>query len=117
MKHALFGLILALIPGLALAGQATVVRAKAVKMGSGWRIDVTLRHADAGWDHYADGWGVYAPDGKKIAYRNLLHPHDDEQPFTRSLTGVKIPAGLGAVVIRGHDNVHGFGKPYTLKLP
>jgi len=33
----------------------------------------------------------------------------NEQPFTRSLSGVKLPAGIKQVVIRGHDSVHGFG--------
>ncbi len=117
MKNAVIGLILSIIPGLALAGSADVVRAKATQTGGTWRIDVTVRHGDAGWDHYADGWGVYTAAGKKLGFRELLHPHDAEQPFTRSLTGVKIPAGTKSVVIRAQDNVHGKGKPYTLKLP
>lgn len=117
MKYAVLGLILSVIPTLALAGKAEVVRAKAIQTGSTWRIDVTVKHADAGWDHYADGWGVFTESGKRLGYRELLHPHDAEQPFTRSLTGVKIPAGTGAVVIRAEDNVHGTGPAYKLKLP
>lgn len=117
MKKALFGLILILVPTLGMAGQASVVRAKATKMGASWRIDVTVRHADAGWDHYANGWGVYTTNGKLLGYRELLHPHVDEQPFTRSLTGVKIPAGVTALVIRAKDNAHGEGPAFTLKLP
>ena len=36
--------------------------------GSGrWRFDVTVRHADEGWDHYADKWDVVAPDGTVLA--------------------------------------------------
>lgn len=117
MKNAIFGLVLALVPTLAAAGDTSVVRAKAAKMGGSWRIDVTIRHDDAGWDHYADGWGVYTTDGTQLGYRELLHPHVNEQPFTRSLTGVKIPAGVTALVIRAKDNVHGEGPPYTLQLP
>jgi hypothetical protein len=117
MKHAAFGLILSLIPTVGLAGQVSILGAKAVKMGGSWRIDVTVRHDDAGWDHYANGWGVYAADGRRLGYRELLHPHVNEQPFTRSLTGVKIPDGTTAVTIRAKDNVHGEGAPYTLTLP
>jgi hypothetical protein len=117
MKNAIFGLVLALVPTLAAAGDTSVVRAKAAKMGGSWRIDVTIRHDDAGWDHYADGWGVYTTEGTQLGYRELLHPHVNEQPFTRSLTGVKIPAGVTVLVIRAKDNVHGEGPPYTLQLP
>ena len=117
MKYAVFGLILAVVPTIGWAGEATVEKARAIKIGSTWRIDVTVRHADTGWDHYADGWGVYGTDGKQLGYRELLHPHVDEQPFTRSLTGVKIPAGTGAVIIRAKDNVHGEGPAFSLNLP
>jgi hypothetical protein len=37
----------------------------------------------------------------------LLHPHEAEQPFTRSLSGVEIPEDVGEVEVRAHDNVHG----------
>ena len=48
----------------------------------------------------------------------LLHPHVGEQPFTRALTGVAIPAGIDTVIIRAHDSVDGFGgKTLTLRLP
>ena len=43
------------------------------------------------------------------ATRTLLHPHVDEQPFTRSLTGITIPEGTDEVVVRAHDSVHGNG--------
>jgi hypothetical protein len=91
------------------AGEADVVSVKALKTGGTWRFDVTVRHDDTGWDHYADGWGVYTLDGTQLGYRELLHPHVDEQPFTRSLGGVKVPDGVNRVVIRAHDNVHGNG--------
>ena len=34
---------------------------------------------------------VCTPDGKVLGYRKLHHPHENEQPFTRSLSGVEIP--------------------------
>ncbi len=70
---------------------------------------VTLKHADEGWNHYADGWEVLGEDRKLLAKRVLRHPHVNEQPFTRSLPGVKLPAGTTRVIVRGHDKVHDYG--------
>ncbi|MGG7646161.1 hypothetical protein ACQ5SP_15220 [Rhodovulum sp. YNF3179] len=99
------------------AGEADIVAAEAVRGGETWRFEVTLRHADEGWDHYADGWAVLAPDGTELGYRELLHPHVAEQPFTRSLTGVTLPDGVDRVTIRAHDSVHGWGgAEITLEL-
>ena len=63
------------------------------------------------------GDDVEAPDGTELGYRKLLHPHVNEQPFTRSLGGVSVPDGMTEVVIRAHDSVHGWGAPYALTLP
>jgi len=41
--------------------------------------------------------------------RLLLHPHQQEQPFTRSQGGLKIPAAIEKVQVRAHDLVNGFG--------
>ncbi len=72
-------------------------------------FSVTVSHADAGWDHYADRWEVLGPNGEPLATRTLLHPHVDEQPFTRSLSHVAIPDGIDRVIVRAHDSVHGYG--------
>ena len=61
---------------------------------NGWRFDVTIRHPDTGWDHYADGWRILDMDGTVLGTRVLHHPHETEQPFTRSLSGVAIPDGV-----------------------
>jgi len=106
------GLILALFlaVGVAEAGEVTVVDATARDEGGGlWSFQVTLAHADTGWDHYADHWEVLAPDGTVLGIRTLLHPHEHEQPFTRSLSGVAIPDNVDRVTIRAHDSVHGDG--------
>jgi len=96
--------------GAAVAGEADVVEAEAIQEGAGaWRFDVTVAHADEGWDHYADKWEVLAPDGSLLGTRVLLHPHVGEQPFTRSLGGIAIPAGIDRVILRAHDSVHGLG--------
>jgi len=68
-----------------------------------------MRHADAGWDHYADKWQVIGPDGTVLGERVLAHPHDTEQPFTRSQSGITLPEDVRTVSIRAHDKVHGWG--------
>ena len=92
------------------AGEADVVDVRATETSAGvWRLDVTVSHADAGWDHYADRWEVIGPDGAVLGTRVLLHPHVNEQPFTRSLSGVAMPAGVDRLRLRAHDSVHAFG--------
>ena len=91
------------------AGEADVLDVAVRKDGS-YSFDVTVQHADAGWSHYADKWEVVSSNGKTVfATRTLLHPHENEQPFTRSLSGVRVPAGVDRVTVRAHDSVHGFG--------
>ncbi len=102
--------LLVLWAGRADAGEAEVVAVEASRVAFGvYSFDVTVRHADTGWDHYADRWEVVTPDGKVLATRVLYHPHVEEQPFTRSLTGVRIPEGVARVRVRAHDKVHGLG--------
>jgi hypothetical protein len=92
------------------AGQADAVEAKVTRTGNDtYKFDVTVRHTDEGWKHYADKWDVTAPDGTVLGTRILAHPHVDEQPFTRSLIGVKILESIDRVTVRGHDLVHGYG--------
>jgi len=82
------------------------------------RFDVTVRHDDEGWDHYANRWEVLSPDGEIIATRILAHPHENEQPFTRSLGGIKIPANIDQVILRAHDSIHEHGGvTVTVSLP
>ena len=108
----------ALAATAAAADEAAVVGASAERTGSAWRFDVTVRHGDTGWDHYADAWRVVGPDGTVYGTRTLYHPHVDEQPFTRSLAGVRIPDGIRSVAIEAHDKVHGWGgKAVKVNLP
>ena len=94
----------------AAGGEADVVKVVVRQEGDGrYGFAVTVRHADSGWKHYADRWEVVGPDGSVLASRVLAHPHEHEQPFTRSLSGVAIPAEIRRVRIRAHDLVHGFG--------
>lgn len=93
----------------ALAEPVEIVGGTARASGGAWTFDVTLRHPDTGWDHYADAWEVLAPDGTSLGMRELAHPHVDEQPFTRSLSGVVVPAGVDHVMIRARCLVDGWG--------
>jgi len=105
-----FGSLIALATLPVMAGEADVVGVKIIKEGTGtYRFDVTVRHGDEGWKHYANGWDVVAPDGKVLGTRELAHPHENEQPFTRSLAGVVIPDGINEVSLRAHDSVHQHG--------
>lgn len=104
----LAGGLLATVP--AHAGMADVVAATYTQAADGsYRFEVTVRHADDGWEHYADSWQVIGPDGHVLGKRVLAHPHDTEQPFTRSQSGIVIPAGVKRVVVRAHDKKHGWG--------
>mgnify|MGYP001276652892 CR=1 FL=1 len=107
--------LLSVSPALADAPQ--VVAAQAVRSGDVWSVSVTLSHPDTGWGHYADSWQVETDDGTVIATRALVHPHVEEQPFTRSLEHVVIPAGLDHVMIRARCNLDGWSpRPFRLNL-
>ncbi len=106
-------------PSPSAVGQANAdvlhVRALQARDGS-WTFYVTVEHPDTGWEDYADGWDVVTPDGTVLKpdpdspfTRLLLHPHEAEQPFTRSQSGIVIPEGVTQVQVRAHDLADGFG--------
>ena len=103
----------------AMAGEADVVKVAVTESAPGtFRFDVSVRHGDEGWDHYANAWQVVGPGGSVLGTRALLHPHETEQPFTRSLSGVAIPGEIKTVIIRAKDSVHDFGgKKMSVDLP
>ncbi len=103
----------------AAAGEASVVKATASTNGDGtYTFSATVAHADTGWKHYADKFEVLTPGGKVLGTRVLVHPHVDEQPFTRGLGNVRIPPGVTSVIVRAWDSVHKAGeKTFTIKLP
>ncbi|MBO6827561.1 MAG: hypothetical protein JJ879_15265 [Sneathiella sp.] len=100
-----------------IAGEADVLDVKISKSSTDmYRVSVTVKHADEGWDHYADKWDVLDEAGNILGTRVLMHPHVDEQPFTRSLT-LSIPMNVKNVTIRAHDKVHGYGgSEFTVKV-
>jgi hypothetical protein len=104
-------------PAAGGAGCADVVAATIESAGSEFTISATVSSADTGWDKYADLWEVRTQDGKVIGERVLAHPHVNEQPFTRSLSGVAIPDGESQIVIAARDSVAGFcGATFTLDV-
>ena len=102
--------LLLLVSTICTADEADVIDAT-VKCDSNraCTFNVTVRHGDTGWDHYADHWRVLDADDNELGKRVLLHPHVDEQPFTRSLSGVQIPLNIEQVTIEAHDSVHEYG--------
>ncbi len=79
---------------------------------------VTVRSSDTGWEKYADAWEVRDESGAVLGTRELLHPHVDEQPFTRGLADVEVPAGVRRVEIAARDSVAGFcGETMLVDLP
>ena len=110
--------LLGLAATVAVAGEADVVEVAVSADAGGYHFQVTVRHADEGWEHYADRWEILAPDGSVLATRTLHHPHVNEQPFTRGLGPVAIPADIGQVRVRAHDSVHGHGgSEQRVRLP
>ena len=93
----------------AFAGEADVISVDVSRSGGKYDFTVTVKHADEGWEHYANRWEVVGEDGTVYATRILAHPHVNEQPFTRSLSGVELPEGVRNVIIRAGDSVHELG--------
>ncbi|MGV6848766.1 MAG: hypothetical protein ACWA5A_10340 [Marinibacterium sp.] len=109
------GLGLAAAP--ALADPPAIEDVTAKSSGTTWTFYVTLRHPDTGWEHYADGWRVLDMDGNVLGMRVLYHPHVNEQPFTRSLSGVAIPDGTTQVQVQSRCLVDGWSdEPVVVDL-
>jgi hypothetical protein len=96
---------------------ADVIAVNAIDRGAqGWTFTVTVQHPDTGWSDYCNGWDVVTDQGAVLKSsaqdqftRLLFHPHEHEQPFTRSQSGLHIPAETMTLTVRAHDIVHGFG--------
>lgn len=96
--------------GSSFAGEADVKGVQVAKAADKtYSFEVTVAHADSGWDHYADKWEVVDENNTILGTRILHHPHVNEQPFTRGLSGVDIPDRVKWVEVRAHDSVHEYG--------
>lgn len=98
---------------------AHVIAATIEPSGEGqFTVSATVRSDDTGWEKYADLWEVRTVDGEVLGQRVLAHPHENEQPFTRSVGGVEIPGDVAEVVVIAHDLVAGFcGESVTIGVP
>lgn len=87
-----------------------VVAVKVRPSGPGrFDFDVTVASPYDTPQRYADAFRVSGRDGSVYGERKLLHDHADEQPFTRDLYGVAVPAGVRVIVVQARDRVFGYG--------
>lgn len=87
---------------------ANVVGVSFEALGDGrYNFDVGLIHDDDGEDGYANWWQVEALDGTQLGRRKLSHAHGTQE-FKRSAE-VDVPNEHSCVVVRGHDQTHGYG--------
>ena len=87
-----------------------ILAAQATPDGNGsWRFDVTVSSTYDTPERYADAWRVVGPDGTEFGIRVLTHDHANEQPFTRSQSGIAIPADVTTVTVEGRDLANGWG--------
>lgn len=100
----------------AAADYATIKSVRATQKGGLWSFTVTISHEDRGWEHFSDAWRVVDKTGKQIAIRELIHPHVDEQPLTRSLSGIDLPDNMKEVGIQVRDTVGGWN-PEIKRVP
>lgn len=77
--------------------------------GGTYSLSVTISSPYDSPDRYADGWRVLGPDGTVLGEHELMHDHADEQPFTRTQTGLEIPEGTGEITVEGRDLENGYG--------
>ncbi|MCW8900397.1 MAG: hypothetical protein OQK75_03945 [Gammaproteobacteria bacterium] len=99
----------------AFANNVEIIKVVLTKQAGTWRADVTLKHADTGWEHYADSWRLVDSNGNEIGKRTLYHPHENEQPFTRTLSGFHLPKDKKIIFIEAHDLKHGWS-PDRVKI-
>ena len=101
----------------AVEGCAHVVGVDSRRDGTSYTFSVTVSSTETGWDKYADAWVVKTEAGDVLGERILAHPHVEEQPFTRSQSGIVIPDGVERVVVAARDSVLGFcGMEMTVDL-
>lgn len=95
-----------------------IVGAMASRSGEQFSFSVTVSSPYDTPERYADAFRVRAMDGTVYGINELAHDHAGEQPFTRTLSGVTIPAGVAGVVVEGRDLLNGWGGgTRTVELP
>lgn len=96
-------------PGQAEQRFPDVIAAELEPAGDAWRLDATLSSPYDTPERYADAFRAVSEDGTVLGVRELAHDHANEQPFTRSLTGLEIPDEVERITVEGRDLAHGWG--------
>lgn len=73
--------------------------------------NTTVRSVDIEGVSYADAWEIRDLSGEVLGERVLTHPHANEQPFTRSLSGIAISPDITSVEVAARDSARGFCGP------
>ena len=95
-----------------------VVGVEVSRDGDTFTFDVTISSPYDSPERYADGWRILGANGEVYGEMTLDHDHASEQPFTRSQTGVEIPADVTMVVVEGRDTENGYGgQTQSVELP
>jgi hypothetical protein len=95
-----------------------VVDATVERTGQAFSFSVTISSPYDTPERYADGWRILGPDATVYGEHTLAHDHAGEQPFTRTQTGVEIPAGVPEVTVEARDQRYGYGgATVTVSLP
>jgi len=105
-------------PDLELGLYPDVVDVSVSRDEASFDFDVTVSSPYDSPNRYADAWRVIGDDGQIYGVRELTHDHANEQPFTRSLSGVDIPESVDTVTVQARDLVYGWGgETVTVRLP
>ncbi len=98
------------VPDTANADHPDVLAASMQRDDDGsWTLEVTLSSPYDTPERYADGWRVMDEDGEVFGEHTLTHHHADEQPVTRTQSGLQIPDGVDEVTVQGRDTENGYG--------
>ncbi len=98
------------------ANEAVIEDVKVTEERGLYSFAVKILHEDSGWEHYVNRYEVLDSEGNILATRTLWHPHENEQPFTRSLSNVEVK-NMEKVYIRANDSVDGYSKLFEVRLP
>lgn len=116
MKFFVFSCLLILCSSLMAQNRvdARVTEVGVAGKPGNYRFTVTVKSPDKGCVQYADWWEVISDNGTQLLNRRILmHSHVNEQPFSRSGSGVNIKP-TDKVIVRVHMNTTGYS-PYAFR--
>ena len=97
------------------ANEAKIEAVEVHKHNNLYTFSVRILHKDSGWKHYVNRYEILDKSDKILATRTLWHPHEHEQPFTRSLANVDVK-GNKIIYVRANDSVDGYSPKYKVVL-